>query len=84
MKKTFTITIDDADDIEMFQHHVDGPSYYSALWEISQMIFRPARKHGYGEPKLDKLLEDSGEAAEMVSLLEDKFYEILSDRGVEL
>jgi len=71
----------------------------SALWEISQQVFRPARKHGYADSKIQELLDkadtltlssvDDDEqevfvGTELVSLLEKKFYEILEEYNISL
>jgi len=54
-----------------------------ALWDIAQEIFRPARKHGYSNSKVQDLLDKCGDDGyELVSELEDMFYEILRDRGL--
>ena len=56
-----------------------------ALHDVGQEIFRPARKHGYNDSNINELIEKIGEdATELISLLEDKFYTILRERGVEL
>lgn len=66
-----------------------------ALWDIQQEIFRPARKHGYSDPRLNKLLESTkivtdkdGDSYamgyEIVGLLEEKFHQILEQHGIEL
>jgi hypothetical protein len=68
---------------------------FSTLWTIGQEIFRPARKHGYSCQKLQKLIEESGDVkdetygelnrgTEIISLLEEKFYSILEENGINL
>jgi hypothetical protein len=57
--------------------------FKSALWDVAQEVFRPARKHGYSDTKIQKELEDK-DAFELVGLLEAKFYEILSQHNIEL
>lgn len=79
---------------EEFETAVKAGDYKLALWEISQEIFRPARKHGYADQKIQKLLLDIdhnadisseyGKGTELISLLEERFYEILRERGIEL
>lgn len=74
---------------DRFEHTraVKGTDAYIVLWEVSQQIFRPARKHGYlSDPKLNQLLGgDHGDAVEeAIGLLEDKFHELLRDRGISL
>ena len=68
-----------------FADAVDGSDLRQALWDISQELFRPARKHGYPDPALQELLEKKdSQGAEIIALLEEKFFEILRDRNVEL
>ena len=67
------------EDVDM---HLQASAMRLALWDIAQNIFRPARKHGYSDPKLEALLTD--QSADLVGLLEEKFYEILAERGIDL
>lgn len=67
-----------------------------ALHEIRQRIFRPARKHGYPDPKIqrlvntidghlpDDLVVDSPSAGALVGLLEEEFDHILEEYGIRL
>jgi len=69
---------------------------YSALWDISQEIFRPARKHGYQDSRIQKLIDhldsvgensdtvDRATATELIGKLETLFWEILARYKVEL
>lgn len=54
-----------------------------ALCEIGEDVFRPARKHGYDDPKLNKLLKNKG-VVDAIGLLEKMFYDILQAREVGL
>lgn len=61
-----------------------------ALFDIGQEIFRPARKHGYYEKEIEDLInacpnDENGYniGAEIISKLENKFYAILQDRGID-
>lgn len=78
MKKTFTVTttIDDHDD-EDFQYHLEGPKLANQLQDIANHVFRPARKHGYHNKRLNKLIEND-EVCEAIAILEEMFYEIRS------
>lgn len=77
-----------------FHDAVHAVDYKLALWEISQEIFRPARKHGYPDEKIQKLLQtidecvstvmENGQGTDLIGLLEEKFYEILREKGIEL
>lgn len=76
---------------EEFDTAVKAIDYKLALWDIAQDIFRPARKHGYPEERIQKLLLkidegtlEDGQGTELVALLEEKFYEILREKGIEL
>jgi hypothetical protein len=98
MKATLTFTL--PDDEAEFQAAVDGHKYKAALWEISQRIFRPARKHGYSDTRIQSLLDTTdsvkvpsmdgytddgvGGGTELVAALEKLFYEILNEEGIEL
>jgi hypothetical protein len=55
-----------------------------ALWDISQEVFRPHRKHGYSDHKLPNLDDWSDQSHAIVERLEELFYEILKSRGVEV
>jgi len=53
-----------------------------AIEQIGNEVFRPARKHGYPEQELASLLEKCGDAGpELVSALEQKYYEILRENN---
>jgi hypothetical protein len=83
-----------------FQAAVDAGKYRAALWEISQRVFRPARKHGYADIRVQSLLDTTdsvkvpsmdgytedlvGGGTELVAQLERIFYEILREEGIEL
>ena len=58
---------------------------YIALWEIAQQVFRPARKHGYSQPNIQKLLDETDEAGyELVGELEQLFYQLLEDKQIDI
>lgn len=78
---------------EEFETATKSADYKNALWDIGQEIFRPARKHGYSDEKIQELLnkldeiktsEGYGSGTELVSLLEQKFYDILNVKNIEL
>lgn len=51
-----------------------------AIEAIGNELFRPARKHGYSDPKIVELMEKCGEHAEdLVGELERRYYEILEE-----
>lgn len=70
---------------------------YCALFDVGQQVFRPARKHGYPEDHISKLLEaadkttittedgfETGAGTQLVRLLEKKFYQILNEYKVDI
>ena len=84
MKAVLTFNLSDAEDQAKFNRCTKADACYSALWQISQLVFRPARKHGYsGHPTLNKLLETEA-VAEAIQLLETMFWGILNEEGVDL
>ena len=98
MKATLTFNL--PEEQEEFDTAVKAADYKIALWDIAQDIFRPARKHGYPNEAVQKVLDkadevivvtdigdvkyETGAGSELVSMLEQKFYEILRERGIEL
>ncbi len=77
---------------EEYELAVNGGKANAALFDVRQEIFRPARKHGFSDKKIQDLIErldahanpetgDNG-ATHLISLLEDKFSEILAHYGV--
>jgi len=90
-KATLKFNLNDPDDRSEHKRAVNATNVYIALNEIANEVFRPARKHGYQDSKLNKMIELSGENEEgynivelAIGMLEDKFYEILSSRGIDL
>ena len=86
-----TIETTDSDDRAELKRMFSASEVYTALWEISQEIFRPARRHGYADPNISKFFDEKlvpeGEVIareELVSAFEKKFYEILEANGVNL
>jgi hypothetical protein len=55
-----------------------------ALWDISQEVFRPARKHGYPDVALAELIDKNPSAVDIIGLLEVKFHEILENHNVTI
>ena len=79
----FTFTIQ-SDNIKQLNSYTRGPDAHLALWCINQQIFRPARKHGYNCAKLNKLIEENEGAGDIIELLEQKFFEIISEYNLDL
>lgn len=45
------------EDKEDLDCALNGAKYKHALWEVGQEVFRPARKHGYPNVKLQLLID---------------------------
>lgn len=85
MKLTYEIDLDSPDEtlrVNQLHHSADMAL---ALHDISQRIFRPARRHGYSNQEVEKLLDKCGEdGVELIGRLETIFYEILEDNNLVL
>lgn len=66
-----------------FEMAKKAPDLYSALCTINREIFRPARKHGYADEKLEELTQDE-KVREAIFLLEKKFGEILQEHDITI
>lgn len=88
----FTIETDDKEEIDIY---MNASNYRSALHRIAQEVFRPHRKHGYSNKKLEDLIENSGafedptygelsKGSEIISILEKMFYEIIEEEDISL
>lgn len=80
MRTSITVEAEPSEIVKMMK--VDA--YADALWRTGQEIFRPARKHGYADKQLNLLVEENVAVAEAIGLLEDKFYEIINELGLEI
>lgn len=76
------------EDNEAFETAVAANHLKAAIWDISQRVFRPARKHGYPGTKMSKFLNADGELkeeiAEAIGELEELFYDVLDDHNLNL
>jgi hypothetical protein len=80
MKATLEFNL--PEDRSEFTLACNGAKYHSAIWDISQEVFRPARKHGYsGNQRLNELLEAPG-VSEAIDHLAEIFYRILDEHEV--
>ena len=70
-------------DAREIRKYLDGPNYALALWEISQTIFRPARKHGYSDRQVNEYL-DGDDTYLAIGRLEEMFFEILAKHNLEI
>jgi hypothetical protein len=57
---------------------------YAALDNIVNEVFRPARKHGYIEADLQKLLDENEAVHTVIGRLEEKFFDILREYNITL
>jgi hypothetical protein len=71
------------EETDEFETAVMAQNIRSAIFDIQQMVFRPARKHGYADSKLQKMVEEK-DGEELIGELESIFCEILRQYGVEL
>lgn len=70
---------------DQMQKCLNVDSYHSVLFDISQEIFRPARKHGYSRHAIRELYEQNPEfAAVLIGELESLFNELLSDSNIDI
>lgn len=63
---------------------IKADDLYAALHDVAQEVFRPHRKHGYSDAKLQKLLDENESSYDVVEILEKLFYEILENYGINL
>jgi len=94
-KAILEFDLDDYDENQKFQRMLAADSLFSALHEVGNKVFRPARKHGYSDPIFQALidncpiLKDSmgdeySVGYEIISQLEDIFYNILAEENVNM
>jgi len=95
MKGKLEFDLDEPSDRLAHKRCVSATDAYIALHEIANKVFRPARKHGYDDKRLNELMETSREIIdkdgcetrlgyEIISVLEDRFYKILEEYNVNL
>lgn len=85
MAKTVTLqfSIEDKYEEQELRRALNANNAYSALWEIAQEVFRPARKHGYADPKIEQAMQNKElNHEEIVGLLEEKFFDIIRDHNI--
>lgn len=63
---------------ELFNTYRKAQVMAEALEEIDNVIFRPPRKYGFSEERLNELLKNKY-VREYHELLAEKFYEIISN-----
>lgn len=71
------------EDQEEFNTTIKANAYACAIHDISEHIFRPARKHGYSDARIQELIDKLGaDGQELVGLLEAAYYDILREYEV--
>ena len=87
MKAKLEFDLDDFSDRKAHKRCVNATEAYIALQKIADEIFRPNRKHGY-ETDIENLFSILGDrkylAEEIVYKLEEKFYNIIEELGLDL
>lgn len=85
------LTFDRTEQEYEFNCALKGMDYKFALQDIANEVFRPARKHGYGDSEIqscietiNKKLDDTDYVERLVALLEQKFYDILNERNLNI
>lgn len=87
--RSITFTFSEDENGYLDKHDIErtlkASDMCAALFQISQEVFRPIRKHGYSDREIQDLtLRDPELARDLVGALEHLFYEILEDRGIDL
>jgi hypothetical protein len=83
MKATLTFTL--PEEREEFDHALRGSCAFSALCNVHNQIFRPARKHGYSNVIIQQIIDKVGDdAIDLIGLLEQEFWHILADEKINL
>lgn len=81
-KLILTFEFDDEND-EHFRTISNARNYKNALRYVRENIFRPARKHGYSDSRLNELIKQNPVAIlQVIELLEEEFNQILNDNSL--
>jgi hypothetical protein len=85
MKKQISIEyyIETYEDNAEFLDTLKSSDMRAALLAVREEIFRPARKHGYMDATLQKLINHNETSVELISLLEDMYNGILDRYDVK-
>lgn len=78
MKIYLQFNSENIEDMERYERIMAAERMAQTLFQIRNEIFRPARKHGYSDKLLNKLLENS-DCAHLIEILESKFNEICEE-----
>jgi hypothetical protein len=83
-KATLTFNLGEEEEKAAFTRAANAEKAYVSLWQISQEVFRPARKHGYmGNDRLNELLKNE-DVCEASRLMETMFFGILEENNITL
>jgi hypothetical protein len=83
MKATVTFTL--PEEQEEFNFARKGSDAFSALSDVRNCVFRPARKHGYSDVAISELIAKIGDdAIDLIGLLEDRFNGVLEEWKIDL
>lgn len=80
MKAILEFDLNEPDDRMDHKLAVDSRDMLIFIWDVEQRVFRPYRKHGYGNLRLDQLVANHPEVREAISLLEEMYYELKEGR----
>jgi hypothetical protein len=80
MKAILEFDLNEPDDRMHHKMAVDSQDMLIFIWDVEQDVFRPHRKHGYGNLRLDQLVANHPEVREAISLLEEMYYELKANR----
>ena len=81
---TLKFNLDTPEGQEAFNRATKSLDLALTLWDVSQEVFRPHRKHGYPEGGILNVDEWNEQTFNVVSRLEEIYYEILERRGIVL
>jgi len=80
MKAILEFDLNEPDDRMHHKMAVDSQDMLIFIWDVEQDVFRPHRKHGYANLRLNQLVANHPEVREAISLLEEMYYKLKEDR----
>lgn len=72
------------DEMDTIKNMLNAEDMQFALSEIHNNVFRPARKHGYSDRKIQDLLDKTEDGEEIIGLLEEEFFRILNEYNITI
>lgn len=78
-KRKIMFKIDCIDDRRELLHYLKAGDYFSALCTFSEEVLRMGRKRGFFKEK-----EISSDKVDFISEIEEEFYKILDEYGINL